>query len=381
VRLIEYLELKDKVRKELSSLIPENRKRIVERDSHAKRKPIGCGLTIHVGYGCTNRCLYCYIQDMDLSFTSVTSNPLTGLELVYALTLNPYFVPGKLGTFLAFGSITEPFHKVNVSKTLDYMKCIKKYLGNPIQFSTKMYIDLELAKKIRDAAGRNVSPLVSIVTIKMADRLEPNAPPPHLRLETIRNLRKVGLKPQLFMRPVIPTITDVEADTIISLAKSYGSVSVVIGGFRITNRIINRLKEIYPIDRILIYAKRLPHGKEQIPLNIIHVRRKILEKARKFNLTCHLHACCACAYTHSVPCWNLCWLKNGCTHCNNECWSKQPKITEEDVREVLEHLNVKCKNITITEREIVLRIKSKRSPRELPVILSTLTKRKVKILK
>jgi len=31
---------------------------------------------------------------------------LNGLQLAYALLLNPYFIPGTHGTLLAFGSVT-----------------------------------------------------------------------------------------------------------------------------------------------------------------------------------------------------------------------------------------------------------------------------------
>lgn len=381
MKLVEYLELKRRVREKLSTLIPESRLKVVQRDPHTRRKPIGCGLTVHVGYGCTNRCLYCYIQDMGFSFKGVKPSPLSGLELAYALTLNPYFIPGKLGTFLAIGSITEPFHRVNVNVTLEFMRYVRLYLGNPLQFSTKMYLDIDLARKIRDSAGSNISPLVTVVTIRFSEKLEPNAPPPQLRFESIENLRRVGLKPQLFMRPVIPGITDIEAKDIVAEAKTRGVVGVVIGGFRVTKRIISRLRSVgLNVDYILAYTPKTPTGSEQIPLNITDIRRGIVENVKEYGVILHFHACCACAFTHSVPCWNLCWIRNGCTKCPNQCWIKQPSIDESSVCDLLEYMGVKFKDISVTTDRITVHVRGKVYPRELPIILSTLTRRTTSIV-
>ncbi|MEM3394204.1 MAG: radical SAM protein, partial [Candidatus Methanomethylicia archaeon] len=95
----------------------------------------------------TNQCIYCYIQDMGFNFKRITPYGLNGLELAYALLSNPYYMPTMYGTYLAIGSVTEPFHELVVNKTIEYLRAIEE-LENPVQFSTKEYIDEETAKKI-----------------------------------------------------------------------------------------------------------------------------------------------------------------------------------------------------------------------------------------
>ncbi|RLE48920.1 MAG: radical SAM protein, partial [Candidatus Methanomethylicota archaeon] len=177
-------------------------------DFHAKRKPRPCGLTIHSAIGCPNSCLYCYIQDMGFDFAEAKPYGLTGDELLYALLTNPYFIPSRWGTFLAFGSIADPFNVAATNKTIEYLNTIS-ILGNPCQFSTKAHIDEDLALKL-SSINTPISPLVTIVTIEKARILEPLAPSIEERLETIRNLKEKKLKPMLFLRPIIPGVTDNE---------------------------------------------------------------------------------------------------------------------------------------------------------------------------
>jgi len=77
----------------------------------------------------------------------------------------------------------------------------------------------------------------------MAGVLEPNAPPPSERLDFIRELRNAGLKPMLFLRPLIPGIVDKEIDDILDEAKSAGAVGVVAGALRVSPLILSRMEK------------------------------------------------------------------------------------------------------------------------------------------
>jgi DNA repair photolyase len=211
---------------------------------HSKRKPIQCGLTIHPGNDCAYSCIYCYIVDMGFKFRKPEPCELSSEELVLSLLYNPNFIPGRNGTYVAIGSIVEPFQPELKSLTMNYIEQLAK-LDNPIQFSTKSSLTSSEAKAIGLACNW-ISPLVTILTLDEAKArlLEPFAPSPQKRLETIANLADVGLKPFLFLRPILPgIITADENMNLINEAIRYGSQGVVLGNFRVTRRIVGALKK------------------------------------------------------------------------------------------------------------------------------------------
>ena len=319
----------------LASIIGREAARRAEQDPHARRPPRPCGLTVHPGRGCPNACLYCYIGDlMGTGPREPTPTGLSGPELAYALTCNPYFVPGRMGTFLAMGAICDPFYPSLAGETLDIMGAVARYLGNPTQFSTKMAIGPELAKRLPRRLP--ISPLVTIVTLEKARELEPRAPPPEERLRTIRALREAGLRPMLFLRPIIPGITDREADEILSEAKRAGAYGVVVGVLRVSKAILARLAKLgldKPI-RERLRGRRLPeHGLVAVPCP--DIKEEVLAIAREKGLLAFKAACCANAFCAGVPCADLCWLRGFCTSCPNRCPEKVPEVDEDEVAEAL----------------------------------------------
>jgi len=362
-------------------------------DPHSKRKPRPCGITVHTGIGCPNACVYCYIQDMGFTFRKAVPYRLKGKEFVYALINNPYFIPGVGGTYLAFGSITDPFNKDIKSKTLEYMLAISKYLRNPMQFSTKEYISQEEAEMLRNIST-NVSPLITIVTLRKWKRLEPNALRPELRLESIRNLRKAGFYPFLFLRPLIPGINEDEIDDILQEAKEYGAIGVVVGGFRVTKNILYRLRKAgFNVKDILerVNTRRLSNRK-QINLSLRDIKVRTLMIAKERGLRGVLSACCAMTYVinrqgYTLPCANICFTGRMCTspiYCNNQCGKKLPDINEEDVKTALrEELNVNILRLEIIDKEIIAYVDRKISYNSNTLaklrMLSTLYRRRIVI--
>ena len=305
--LIEIIEHKEKLRRELGKLLSPQERREILRDHHARRRPRPCGMTIHTGIGCTLRCTYCYIEDMGFKW-NVTLYPLTGTQLVYALVSNHYFVPGKNGTLIAIGSVTEPFLPQTKEKAFEYIEAISEYLGNPIQFSTKMALTSEDAKRLKQS-DPGISPLVTIITIKYHKKLEPYAPSPSMRFEAIKNLAQAGLKPVLFLRPIIPGVTEHEYTELLERARRSGAIGVVAGSLRVTPLILFRLKSIgIQVDEIKKRLPRIPRKHEQVALYAEDIKRKILDYAVKIGLLPFPEACMANIYTHEAICWKMKYL-------------------------------------------------------------------------
>lgn len=346
------------------------------KDHHSRREPIACGMTIHTGIGCNYGCIYCYVPEMGFPLQP-KPYPLNGLQLVYALLLNPFFVPGPYGTMLAFGSVTEPFMRETIGKTLEYLQETHRWLSNPTQISTKSYIDLDLASTIHRTTDPHISFLVTITTIRYSKILEPNAPPPNLRFETMRNLSRHGIHVTLFLRPIIPGVTNIDLEDILSRAAASGARGVVPGTLRITPGIIRRLRAAgIDVKPILARAPRMPkNSRDQVPIRISDLKEEVRRLAAKYGLKVFPSSCSANMDSHSTACWACKWGPCGSP-------SELPVVREEDVTEIVELLiGEKAYLVRLTGNTIVVFLGSKPKKRLRDKVfvhwLSTLTKRRV----
>ena len=345
-----FSEYRRKVRivEELENILSKEERRQARNDFHAKRLPRPCGLTIHTGIGCDYACSYCYIPDMGFPFKA-KPYPLTGKQLAYAVAINPSVAIGPYGTFLAFGSITEPFLKSTFKKTFQYLENVVKYLENPIQISTKSYISLNDAFKLRRVSNGKLSFLVTIITLKHHKLLEPKAPPPELRFETLYNLKKAGFRPVLFLRPIMPGINDGEIEDILAKAETYGVRRVLIGSFRVTNRILMKLSTLHlNTSKIVSRLRRKPKGNEQVPIVIADIKEKVVRIASKYDIKVYFQACQVCSEDCNVPCWLPCTIKYKCTH------NIEIVFDVDEVREFLTTLGFKVRKVVVSPYTLVI---------------------------
>ena len=297
--------LKKEVAEELRRVLGPERARRVAKDPHARRKPRPCGMTVHPGQGCSLGCLYCYVPDMGFP-TKPRPYHLSGEELAYALAINPHVVPGR--TLAAFGSVTEPFLPGIAEKTLEYLRAVNEWLSLPCQVSTKLVIDEGLAAELAKAEP-GLSVLISATTTRKAKALEPGAPPPQERIAGGGNAVKAGLRADLFLRPLIPGVTN-EDDIreLLQLAKQHELKGVVAGSLRLTQINIRRLRAAGAnVDELMRLAglKRLPGRGTQIPVSATHLKEVTEGEARKHGLQYLPAACAANVLSHGLGC-HLC---------------------------------------------------------------------------
>jgi len=343
-------------------------------DAHAKRQPRPCGLTVHPGIGCSLGCIYCYVGDMGFDMAQVKPYALTGDELVYALLSNEEFLPSLTGTYLAFGSITEPLHPRLFNKTLQYLMAVDKWLKNPSQLSTKMLVTEESARKLSRLKHIPLSVLVTIITFKKRE-LEPRAPPPEARIGSIKTLAKHGFKPMLFFRPIIPGVNEEEAPEIFRAAKQSGAVAVVIGGLRVTKNILFRLKST-GID-VKEIKKRLtrPLDNDQVSLLISDVKDRLKDSASELGIIPLPSACCANTLNIylskglRIPCYGLCFANNMCFNCPVKCSEIKVEVSEDELKkEVSKTLSIYVKDVEINGRKAVMYTGTKLSKSKLKTI-------------
>lgn len=287
---------------------------------------------------------------------------LKGDEMVLALLSNPYFLPGRLGSPIAVGSIGEPFADSSTTqKTLEYLASFSRHLGNPTQFSTKARLEDEVARYIA-GVKLPLSPLVTVITLRRSTALEPGAPSPEARLESIRKLREHGLKPILFLRPLIPGVNTDELEDLLSEAKRRGAVGVVVGGFRATASNLLRLARAgVDLSEVKRRLPKQPAPGEQVSLELHDLKLEVLKLAREKGLVPFLSACCANNYTAFLqdslraPCPGLDFVDGRfCTRCPVDCPSIRTEVDPEEVSRVLKRLGYESGGADVEERYLVV---------------------------
>ncbi|UXD21885.1 DNA photolyase [Ignicoccus pacificus DSM 13166] len=332
--------LKKKILKELESNIDLRK---VKNDYHAKREPRDCGLTIHPGIGCDLGCVYCYIKDMGFPTDKVEPYPLSGEELMAALTLNKNVGVGPSGTYFAVGSVTEPFHPLLLDKTLEYLNALKR-LGNYTQISYKMIVPDGKLPLLASSSEDRLSVLISISSLKKWKEFEPRLPSPELRLHMAEKLQKLGKRVSLFLRPILPGITDVEIDNILETALSYNVKELTVGGLRVTRRIMDELiKRGVKLEGRL---RRRSKGREQVYVYTRDIKNKIIKKAESLGMTVYFTACDTNARHHGEVCWD------SCKYDRNLC-ERLPPIDQRDLQEGIEMLGGKLVSWRIRKEPIL----------------------------
>ncbi len=342
-KFVELLELKRELRDQLGKKLTQRERKEALADSHARREPRMCGLTVHPGRGCSLGCKYCYLEDMGIR-EPPESYKLSGLQLVYAILSNPFFLPSQYGTMLAFGSITEPFLPGIRERTFEYLRAVSELLGNPTQISTKYYLGKEESKILREIDPK-LSVLVTITCLSKAEVIEPYAPRPELRFQTMRNLRDESIHASLFLRPIIPGVAELEGPKIIERAKSAGANGVVLGTLRATPSILERLRGV-GIELEDLLTQGLKRGR-QVPIDSSNIKSFLRRVAVKEGLKVFPAACSANMDSHSL----------GCHSCSfGPCDGDLPQIDIEDIREGLMSLGIVADVVMKGER-LILRVR------------------------
>ena len=371
----EALREKQRIAAELEARLGEREAEEARRDHHAHRPPIACGMTIHTGIGCNYGCLYCYVPDMGFPMKP-RPYPLTGEQLAYALAVNPYFVPGRWGTLLAFGSVTEPFMPETRARALEYLAATRRWLGNPQQISTKTPLDGGDYEEFRKSTEREISVLVTIVTLRYAKVLEPGAPPPQERLRLMERLSRDGYHVSLFLRPIIPGVTDRELDEIMKAARGAGAKAVIPGSLRVTPGILRRLEasRVVPMDEILRRLPRRPRsGRDQVVLRMTDLKEKAAAAARRYGLRVLPSSCSANIEAHRLACWACHW---------GPCGDPRllPRVDEDGVRDALEALGLQAARVRVRDGVIEAVLRGRPGARDVKrarYIVETLAKRRV----
>jgi len=198
--------------------------------------------------GCSFNCIYCYIRGSKYgeNMAKTLSAKINAPELLEK-QLSRRAKKGEYG-IIALSSSTEPYMPIEekLKLTRKLLEIILKY-RYPVEIATKSKLvlrDLDLLKEIDKNAilpddlkpklkhGVIISFSISTLNDKLAKILEPGAPKPMERLETMKRCKERGFFTGVWFIPVLPFLSDSEeqVEETIKTVKEYGADFIFVGG-------------------------------------------------------------------------------------------------------------------------------------------------------
>lgn len=177
--------------------------------------------TVNPYRGCALGCRYCYATYTH-EFMGI-ANPEDFHSLVYVKVGAEEETARRLGAVvrrrerIALGTATDPYQPGEAESrvTRRFLEMLAAHRGARLGITTKGALvlrDLDLLQRINERSELSVH--VSLISPRadLLRRLEPWAPAPEARLEMMRRLGDAGIETRLGLAPVLPAITDAEAD-------------------------------------------------------------------------------------------------------------------------------------------------------------------------
>ena len=191
--------------------------------------------TINPYRGCEFGCKYCYARYAH-EFMELR-DPVQFERKIYAKQFNAAVFRRELskvkpGEAVWIGTATDPYQPAErrYAVTRQVLETVAKDRRLTIGITTKSDLvarDVELLRTIAEHNEVQVNLTITTLDEKLARLVEPLAPRPELRLKALRILADAGIPVTVLGNPVMPFITDSEAnlDSVCAAAKDAGAVS------------------------------------------------------------------------------------------------------------------------------------------------------------
>lgn len=191
--------------------------------------------TINPYRGCRHACVYCFARPTHTYF-----NLNAGIDFhtqIFVKINAPQVLrqelsrPGWKRAPICLGSATDPYQpaerRYHLTRKILVVLCEK---ANPLDIITKSHLileDLDLLLELNRRTGGQVAVNMSLTTLDniKARLIDPGAPSPAKRLDTLARLSEAGIKTRLFIMPVLPGITD-SPDDLEQLVKTAAEIGV-----------------------------------------------------------------------------------------------------------------------------------------------------------
>jgi len=187
-------------------------------ECHSERVPFRW--TVNPYRGCEFGCKYCYARythgymELDTSdfeskiYVKKDAGPLAERDLNHKEIW---------GEHIAIGAATDPYQPAEreFGATRAILERIAEREGLSVSITTKsdqVVRDIDLLQRISARSSLTVNLTITTLRTHLARLLEPRAPRPDLRLAAVRRLREQGVSAGVLAMPILPWLTDREAD-------------------------------------------------------------------------------------------------------------------------------------------------------------------------
>jgi DNA repair photolyase len=187
-------------------------------ECHSERVPFRW--TVNPYRGCEFGCHYCYArythEYMELDGTEFESK-IYVKENAGSLVERDLAHDKIWGEHIAIGTATDPYQPAEreFGATRAILEKMAEREGLSLSITTKsnqVVRDIDLLRKISARSSLTINITVTTVRARLARMLEPRAPRPDLRLEAVRRLREAEINVGINAMPILPGLTDSEAD-------------------------------------------------------------------------------------------------------------------------------------------------------------------------
>ncbi len=186
--------------------------------------------------GCEHGCIYCFARP-----THAYLGLSPGLDFETRLVARPGIAAVLEGELrarryrpapIALGTNTDPYQPCDAEHRL--MRALLQVLSDcrhPVAITTKGTLverDIDLLAPMAAQGLAAVGVSLTTLDAGLSRRLEPRAPAPGRRLETIRRLAAAGIPVRAMIAPVIPGLTDHELEPLLQAARDAGATAARI---------------------------------------------------------------------------------------------------------------------------------------------------------
>ena len=189
--------------------------------------------SINAYRGCEHGCVYCYARPTHawlglspgLDFESRLYAKFDAAKQLRSELARPDYVP----SVIALGTNTDPYQPIEARFAIT--RAILEILAecrHPVSIVTKSPLvtrDIDILTALNDIGPGLVRVALSITTLdrRLARTMEPRAATPARRFDAIRQLSDAGIDTSVMVAPVIPGLTDMELEAILTAARDAGA--------------------------------------------------------------------------------------------------------------------------------------------------------------
>ena len=171
--------------------------------------------------GCSMGCRYCYAaythEYLGLNAADTFHSAIYAKTGGLDETARRLATAARRGERVALGTATDPYQpgEAGFQVTRRFLERAVQLRGLRLGITTKGALvlrDLDLLVRIHERSALSIQVSLTSPRADLLRRLEPWAPAPEVRIEVLRRLCDAGLRAGLSLSPILPGLTDREAD-------------------------------------------------------------------------------------------------------------------------------------------------------------------------